>query len=86
MRFKHNEVNFEVTCESYWIAWKHNSWKFWVATRNFKTDLIMSDPNHVKFFFINLLHSQAAQIFDLAKEKYINMSKISILILGGLIN
>ena len=38
----------------------------------------MSDPNHVKFFFINLLHSQAAQMFDLAKEKYINMSKISI--------
>ena len=43
--------------------------------------LIMSSS-----FFINLLDSQAAQIFDLAKEKYINMSKISILILGRLIN
>ena len=46
-----------------------------------KIDCIISEPYNVKFFFMNLLHSQAIQIFDVACEdivKYINMSKVSI--------
>ena len=50
VRFKYNELNFEVSYEGHGNCSKYISWKI-------LGDLIISEPYHVKFFFMNFLHS-----------------------------
>ena len=63
------------------IAWNTISSGFGEIC-NLKINLTLSEPHHVKYFFMKLVHSQAVQILDLAIAlaivRDVNMSNISI--------
>ena len=72
MRFRHNEVNFEVTRSHLMIIEMPEKFHkrcfclVWMTLRcEVKIDLIKSEPHYVKFFFMNLLHSSTVYLFDI---------------------